>query len=82
MLPGMIVINPCDFNQTKAATKAISKVNGPVYLRFGRKGSWILHQIQLIEIGKGIKLIEGNDVTIIATGHLVEALEAEKDCRN
>ena len=81
MLPGMTVINPCDFNQTKAATKAISKINGPVYLRFGRPKvpNFTSNSIDF-QIGKGIKLVEGNDVTIIATGHLVwEALEAAKE---
>ena len=81
MLPGMTVINPCDFNQTKAATKAISKINGPVYLRFGRPKvpNFTSDSIDF-QIGKGIKLVEGNDVTIIATGHLVwEALEAVKE---
>ena len=78
MLPGMTVINPCDFNQTKAATIAICSHNGPVYLRFGRpKVPNFTDTNQNFEIGKGIKLINGNDVTIVATGHLVwEAIEA------
>ena len=78
MLPGMTVINPCDFNQTKAATIAICNYNGPVYLRFGRpKVPNFTDTNQNFEIGKGIKLINGNDVTIVATGHLVwEAIEA------
>ena len=78
MLPGMTVINPCDFNQTKAATIAICNHNGPVYLRFGRPKVPNFTDInQNFEIGKGIKLIDGNDVTIVATGHLVwEAIEA------
>ena len=72
MLPGMTVINTCDFNQTKAATLEISKHNGPVYLRFGRpKVPNFTDLNQKFEIGKGVKLIEGNDVTIVSTGHLV-----------
>lgn len=76
MLPGMTVINPCDYNQTKAATKAIADHKGPVYLRFGRPKVPVFMN-EPFEIGKAIKLQEGNDVSIIATGHLVwEALEA------
>ena len=80
MLPGMVVINPCDFNQTKAATMAIADYQGPVYLRFGRpKVANFTPENQSFEIGKGIMLQEGTDVTIVATGHLVwEALEAAK----
>ena len=80
MLPGMVVINPCDFNQTKAATMAIADYDGPVYLRFGRpKVANFTHADQSFEIGKGLLLQEGSDVTIVATGHLVwEALEAAK----
>jgi len=80
MLPGMVVINPCDYNQTKAATIAIAEHNGPVYLRFGRPAVPVFtEKNQTFEIGKAINLIEGNDVTVIATGHLVwEALEASK----
>jgi transketolase len=78
MLPGMTVINTCDYNQTKAATKAIADYNGPVYLRFGRpKVANFTPEDQTFEIGKAIQLQEGNDVTIVATGHLVwEALQA------
>jgi transketolase len=78
MLPGMTVINTCDYNQTKAATIAIASYNGPVYLRFGRpKVANFTPENQIFEIGKAIKLQEGNDVTIVATGHLVwEALQA------
>ena len=78
MLPGMTVINTCDFNQTKAATKAIADYNGPVYLRFGRpKVANFTPEDQTFEIGKAIQLQEGSDVTIVATGHLVwEALQA------
>ena len=78
MLPGMTVINPCDYNQTKAATIAIAEHHGPVYLRFGRP-SWPIFMPENIrfEIGKGILMHEGSDVTIIATGHLVAyAMEA------
>ncbi|WP_203258571.1 transketolase family protein [Hyunsoonleella ulvae] len=80
MLPGMTVINPCDFNQTKAATIAIAEHQGPVYLRFGRPSVPIFTPAdQKFEIGKAIKFTEGTDVTIVATGHLVwEALEASK----
>ena len=80
MLPGMVVINTCDFNQTKAATIAIAKYKGPVYLRFGRPSVPIFtEENQTFEIGKAINLTEGKDVTIIATGHLVwEALQASE----
>lgn len=81
MLPGMTVINPCDFNQTKAATIAIADHQGPVYLRFGRPKvpNFTSNDTTPFEIGKGIQLTAGTDVTIVATGHLVwEALEAAK----
>ena len=80
MLPGMTVINTCDYNQTKNATIAIADFNGPVYLRFGRpKVPVFTDPNYKFIIGKGIKMTEGNDVTIVATGHLVwEALEASK----
>jgi len=80
MLPGMIVINPCDYNQTKAATIAIADHKGPVYLRFGRPAVPVFTPAdQKFEIGKAIKFTEGTDITIVATGHLVwEALEASK----
>ncbi|GAA0872023.1 transketolase C-terminal domain-containing protein [Gangjinia marincola] len=80
MLPGMTVINTCDFNQTKAATLAIAAHEGPVYLRFGRpKVPNFTPENGTFELGKAVHLIEGSDVTIIATGHLVwEALEAAK----
>ncbi|WP_091873509.1 transketolase family protein [Pricia antarctica] len=72
MLPGMTVINPCDYNQTKAATLAIADYEGPVYLRFGRpKVANFTPVDQKFEIGKAVLLQEGTDVTIIATGHLV-----------
>lgn len=78
MLPGMTVINPCDFNQTKAATIAAAKYEGPVYLRFGRP---VVPNFtpadQEFVIGKAVLLNEGTDVTIVATGHLVwEAIQA------
>jgi transketolase len=78
MLPGMTVINTCDYNQTKAATIAIADHEGPVYLRFGRpKVPVFMPTDQPFEIGKGIVLNEGTDVTIVATGHLVwESLQA------
>jgi transketolase len=81
MLPGMTVINPCDYNQTKAATIAIAAHEGPVYLRFGRPG-WPVFMPEDIpfEIGKGILLSEGTDVTILATGHMVwQAVQAAKN---
>lgn len=72
MLPGMTVINPCDFNQTKAATLAIAEHHGPVYLRFGRpKVANFTPVDQEFHIGKAVMLQEGSDVTIVATGHLV-----------
>jgi len=74
----MTVINPCDFNQTKAATFAVAEHDGPVYLRFGRpKMPVFMPEDQKFEIGKANKLFEGSDVSIIATGHLVwKAIEA------
>lgn len=80
MLPNFVVINPCDFNQTKAATLAAAKHIGPVYLRFGRP-KWPIFTAadQTFEIGKANKMQDGNDVTIFATGHLVlKAIEAAK----
>jgi len=72
MLPGMTVINTCDYNQTKAATLAIADFEGPVYLRFGRPVVPVfIPEDMPFEIGKGIMLQEGTDVTIVATGHLV-----------
>lgn len=78
MLPGMVVINPCDYNQTKAATLAIAEHVGPVYLRFGRPKVPIFTPAdQKFEIGKAWTINEGTDVTIFATGHLVwKAVEA------
>lgn len=78
MLPGMVVINPCDYNQTKAATIAIASYVGPVYLRFGRPTvPNFTPADQKFEIGKALMLNEGTDVTILATGHLVwKAIEA------
>ncbi len=80
MLPNMVVINPCDFNQTKAATIAAAKHVGPVYLRFGRPSvpNFTPANADFI-IGKAITLTEGTDVTIFATGHMVwKSLEAAK----
>lgn len=81
MLPGMVVINPCDYNQTKAATITIADYEGPVYLRFGRpKVANFTPVDQKFEIGKALHLTEGTDVTIVATGHLVwEALIAAEN---
>ena len=79
MLPNMVVINPCDYNQTKAATMAIADHHGPVYLRFGRpKMPIFTPENQKFEIGKAINFIEGSDVSIFATGHMLwYAIEAE-----
>ncbi len=72
MLPGMVVINPCDYNQTKAATLAIADYEGPVYLRFGRPSVPVFTPAdQKFEIGKAVMMNEGKDVSIFATGHLV-----------
>ncbi len=77
MLPGMTVINTCDYNQTKEATIAIAEHDGPVYLRFGRPKVPVFMPQGEFKIGKAINLTEGTDVTIVATGHLVwESLQA------
>ena len=78
MLPGMVVINPCDYNQTKAATIAIADYDGPVYLRFGRPAVPNFTEADgKFEIGKALMINEGEDVSIFATGHLVwKAIEA------
>jgi transketolase len=79
MLPGMTVIVPCDYNQTKAATLALGKHIGPVYLRFGRP-TWpiFMAEDRPFAIGKADKLIDGKEVSIFATGHMVwQAVEAE-----
>ncbi len=84
-LPGMVVLNPCDYNQTVQATLAAAKYNGPVYLRFGRPSvPNFTPADEPFVIGKAIVMNEGTDVTLIATGHTVwesllaaEALEAE-----
>ncbi|HCM77834.1 MAG TPA: transketolase [Cytophagales bacterium] len=79
MLPGMTVIVPCDYNQTKAATLALGNHVGPAYLRFGRP-SWPIFTADArpFEIGKADKMIEGKDVTLFANGHMVwQAIEAE-----
>jgi transketolase len=80
MLPGMVVLNPCDYNQTKAATIAAGRYEGPVYLRFGRpKWPNFTPADKPFEIGKAIVMNEGKDISIFATGHLVwKALEAAK----
>jgi len=81
MLPGMTVIVPCDFNQTKAATKAIANYEGPVYLRFGRPkwANFTKEDGSDFVIGKAQQLSEGKDVSIFACGHLVwKAVEAGK----
>lgn len=81
MLPGMTVIVPCDYNQTKAATKAIANYEGPVYLRFGRPkwANFTKEDGSDFVIGKAQKLSDGNDVSIFACGHMVwKAIEAGK----
>ncbi|WP_185866786.1 transketolase family protein [Blattabacterium cuenoti] len=80
MLPGMTVINTCDYNQTYAATLAIANYLGPVYLRFGRPSvPNFTNENQIFQIGKALLLTEGKDVTIVSTGHLVwESLEAAR----
>ena len=77
-LPDMVVINPCDYNQTKAATIAAAEYNGPVYLRFGRPGVPNFTEPDApFQIGKIYVMNEGKDVTLIATGHMVwEAIKA------
>lgn len=78
IMPEMVVINPCDYNQTKAATFAVAEYVGPVYLRFGRPSvPNFTPEDQVFEIGKAVTLSEGSDVSIFATGHLVwEAIQA------
>ncbi|MCA0234882.1 MAG: transketolase family protein [Bacteroidetes bacterium] len=71
MLPGMTVINPCDYHQTMAATMAIAEHHGPVYLRFGRPAWPMFTEGMPFKIGKALLLGKGTDVTIFATGHLV-----------
>ncbi|MBT8232483.1 MAG: transketolase family protein [Bacteroidia bacterium] len=79
MLPGMTVINPADYNQTKASTKAIADFKGPVYLRFGRPGWPVFMPEGEFEIGKAILMNEGSDITLIATGHMLwYAVEAAR----
>ncbi|MEO6039322.1 MAG: transketolase C-terminal domain-containing protein, partial [Saprospiraceae bacterium] len=81
MMPGMVVINPCDYNQTRAATLAIADYYGPVYLRFGRP-AWPIFtaENQKFTIGKALQLSKGKDVSIFATGHLVwTCIEAAKE---
>ena len=79
MLPGMCVINPCDYAQTKAATIAIAEHEGPVYLRFGRPSWPVFTEGMPFEIGKALLLSAGSDVSIFATGHLVwNSIEAAK----
>lgn len=84
MLPGMTVINPCDYNQTKAATLAIAEHKGPVYLRFGRpKMPIFIGDEHPFEIGKALHLMDGDDVTIFATGHLVwKSIEAAQKLKD
>ena len=83
MLPGMTVVNTCDYNQTKAATIEIAKYKGPVYLRFGRpKVPNFTNEKEKFQMGKGILMQEGEDVTIVATGHLVwQALKAGEELK-
>ena len=83
MLPNMVVINPADYEQTRKATLAIAEYNGPVYLRFGRPKVPVFYKKDSeFKIGKADHLATGDDVTIIATGHLVwEALQAAKELK-
>jgi transketolase len=79
MLPGMTVVVPCDYNQTKAATMAIANHEGPVYLRFGRPAWPIFTKPEDFVLGKAHKLNDGADVSVFACGHLVwKAVEAAK----
>src|SRR3954470_14494719 len=79
MLPGMTVIVPCDYNQTKAATIAITDYKGPVYLRFGRPSWPIFTANDDFKIGKAQFFSEGSDVSVFACGHMVwKAIEAGK----
>ncbi|MEY3238797.1 MAG: hypothetical protein RIR11_235 [Bacteroidota bacterium] len=83
MLPGMTVINPCDYHQTYAATMAIANHKGPVYLRFGRPAWPMFTEGMPFKIGKALLLGKGSDVTIFATGHLVwTAVEAAKELQD
>jgi transketolase len=83
MLPGMTVIVPADYNQTKAATKAIANYEGPVYLRFGRPVWPIFTKEEDFQIGKAHQLSEGRDVSIFACGHMVwKAVEAGRILQN
>lgn len=80
MLPGMTVINPCDFEQTRLATLAIAEHHGPVYLRFGRPAWPMFTEGMKFQIGKALHLAKGSDLTIFATGHLVwTSIEAAKE---
>jgi len=81
MLPNMVVLSPCDYNQTKAATIAAASWNGPVYLRFGRPSvPNFTPADEPFVIGKAQKLEDGGDITILATGHMVwEAIQATKE---
>lgn len=79
MLPGMTVINPCDYEQTRLATIAIADHHGPVYLRFGRPSWPVFTEGMPFQIGKALRLNTGNHVTILATGHLTwKAVEAAR----
>lgn len=79
MLPGMAVVNPCDYEQTRLATIAIAEHHGPVYLRFGRPAWPVFTEGLPFELGKALVLNEGKDLTIFATGHLVwKAVEAAR----
>ncbi len=71
MLPGMTVINPCDYNQTKAATEAIAEIDGPVYLRFGRPSWPVFTEESDFVLGKAQHIRQGSDITMIACGHMV-----------
>ncbi len=80
-IPGMTIINPCDDVEAKAAVKAALDFNGPVYMRFGRLAVPVINDAETykFELGKGVVMKDGSDVTIVATGLMVnEAMEAAK----
>ena len=82
VIPGMTVINPCDDVEARAAVKAAYEMEGPVYMRFGRLAAPVINDENnyKFEIGKGILMRQGSDITIVATGLMVSyALEAEKN---
>ncbi len=84
-IPGMTVINPCDEVEARAAVKAALDYAGPVYMRFGRLAAPIINDAETykFELGKGVVMKDGSDITIVATGLMVnEAVEAAKTLEN